>query len=66
MTDLEKLEDAEWTVYHKDEAGDPSLHEGGPWFYQPNDYDDFEVYSSGFLTKKEAIEAAMAAAFIPF
>jgi len=44
-----------WIIYHKDEAGCPEAHEGGPWFYEPADWGDSgDVYSKGFPTAGEA------------
>ncbi len=47
-----------WVVYHRDEAGQPDAHDGGPWFYAPTDYDSADVYSYGYATRDDAIEAA--------
>ena len=46
-------------VYHKSEAGMPSAHNGGPWFFEPEGYDG-DVFSPGYATKAEA-EASAAA-----
>lgn len=48
-----------WTVYHKSEAGSPESHEGGPWFYQPDDFDGGEVWSFGYPTREEAVQACI-------
>lgn len=56
---LENIEDSEWVIYHKSDAGDPDLHEGGPWFYHPRDFVDNEVYSEGYSSKDAAIDACL-------
>lgn len=43
-----------YRVYHKSEAGSPEAHEDGPWFYEPAEWDEGEVYSPGFMTVDEA------------
>lgn len=53
--------DCGFTVYHKYNSGQPSAHDGGPWFYEPTyDYDGGEVYSEGYNTKADAVAAAEA------
>ena len=49
-----------WIVYHQSEAGDVPAHrrESGQWFYQPDDWDDGEIYSLGFPTRAAASDAA--------
>lgn len=47
-----------YVVYRKAEAGAPELHKGGPWFFEPADYDGNEVYSKGYGTRRDAVEAA--------
>lgn len=48
----------EFVVYHKDGAGRPDMHEGGPWFFEPKKWGEGEVYSEGYATPEEALEAA--------
>lgn len=56
---LEAIEEAEFCVYNRDDAGSPEDHEGGPWFYQPKDFDGGEVYSEGYPSKDAAIDACL-------
>jgi hypothetical protein len=53
-----KTKSEKFVVYHKDNAGRPDMHEGGPWFFEPAKYDDGEVYSDGYATAAEALAAA--------
>lgn len=46
-------------VYHKSEAGMPDVHEGGPWFFEPENYNG-DVFSPGYATRAEAEAAATA------
>ncbi len=48
----------EYIVYHKDQAQCPELHVGGPYFFQPSDWNEGEIYSPGYATEAEAIDAA--------
>lgn len=50
-----------YTVYHVSTAGSPRAHDtsGGEWFFQPNDYGDGEVFSSGYPTAEDAQAAAL-------
>ena len=48
-----------YSIYHKRDAGDPSLHKGGPWFFQPRDFETNEVYSRGYRTYRAAAKAAV-------
>lgn len=50
-----------FVIYHKDAAGIPSAHKGGPWFYEPRAGDGPAgvVWSEGYKTKAEALEAAL-------
>lgn len=53
-----------WTVYHARDAGMPQFHGraagySGDWHYQPDDGPAGEVWSNGYRTKREAIEACM-------
>lgn len=46
-------------AYHKREAGNPNIHHGGPWFFEPaGNYSSGEVYSIGFPSLAAALEAA--------
>lgn len=49
-----------FVVYHKSTAGTPELHKGGPWFYQPLDFDGGEVWSVGHRSYRAALKAASA------
>lgn len=47
----------EWSVYHRDNAGQPEAHQGdGPWYFQPVGYDG-DVYSRGYGSRAAAVEA---------
>lgn len=47
-------------VYHREEAFNPDVHQGGPWFFAPIGYMDSEAYSQGYATVDAALEAAEA------
>ena len=47
-----------YKVYHKKESGAPELHKNGEWFFEPEDWNEGEVFSEGYATKGEAEEAA--------
>ena len=55
-----------YTVYHRDTAGAPEAHDdpGGPWYFQPSDYDG-DVYSRGYPTEAAAAEGALEDAELP-
>ena len=58
---------AGWSVYHASEAGSPDLHGvaagyDGDWHYQPDDAPAGEVWSNGYKTRMEAVEACWAEA----
>lgn len=56
-------DDGEYCVYHYSTAGSPDAHntKTGEWFFQPNeDAPAGEVWSRGYRTPQEAIEAAEA------
>ena len=57
-SDTRYTRDGMFRVYHKGGAGYPEAHEGGPWFYEPVDWAEGEVYSPGYATAEEALEAA--------
>lgn len=53
----------DFRVYHRSESGDPEIHDDGEWYYQPNpdrfpEANGGEVYSSGYATEREALDAA--------
>lgn len=51
-----------WSIYHESEGADVDLHQaedGGPWFYEPDDWDANEVYSVGYPTHQDALEAIL-------
>lgn len=50
-----------FVVFHKDNAGYPDVFDsGGPWFYEPENYQGNDQFSEGYPTKEAAIEAAKA------
>lgn len=56
-----------WRIYHASEAGMPDLHgvaagERGDWHYEPVDGPDGVVWSSGYPTRGEALNACEAEA----
>jgi hypothetical protein len=65
IQDGEDLETPEgWTIYHSSKAGSPNLHglaagERGEWHYQPHDGPIGEVWSNGFATPQEALDACL-------
>lgn len=58
---------AGYTVYHADEAGLPRAHEPGHWYYAPTDSDADSglVWSEGYATWRDAVEACRAEALRP-
>jgi hypothetical protein len=51
-------------VYHKADSGSPQAHKDGdekPWYFEPTSgWAEGEVFSNGYATAKEALEAAEA------
>lgn len=59
-TKAHTTESEEFVVYHRDNAGSPDVHEGGPWFFEPVEWGAGEVYSGGYTTAVQALRAAEA------
>ena len=53
-----KTKSGESVVFHKSQTGWPQLFHGGPWFFEPVNWNINEVYSCGFATQRAALEAA--------
>ncbi len=54
----------EYMIYHKEDAGKAGSHQGGPWFFEPEDWQG-EVYSEGYPCKEEAVDACISWREIP-
>jgi hypothetical protein len=46
-----------YIVFHKSHAAHPESFDGGPWFYQPENWQD-DVFSLGYSSRQDAIQAA--------
>ncbi len=49
-----------WRVYRAEDANRPDLHAPGCWHYEPVDWSEGDVFSPGFASRHEALEARMA------
>lgn len=47
-----------FVVFHKENAGRSESFDGGPWFFEPSNYEGNDVYSEGYATKEAAEHAA--------
>jgi fructose-1-phosphate kinase PfkB-like protein len=63
MSKILQTEDGDYVVFEYTEAAMPEYFESeaaenGPWFFEPRDYEENEIYSAGFRTAEEAEAAA--------